>query len=51
MTLLALRIYIEVFQHIFLKEEITKIRGSLNMNEGLYLLLWDIPTRALGDNA
>ena len=50
-ALLVLRIYIEALQHIFLKKVIAEVRGTLNMNEGLYLLLWGIPARALGGNA
>ena len=50
MTLLVLRIYIEVLQHIFLKKVIAEVRETLNMNGGLYLLLWGIPACALGGN-
>ena len=50
-ALLVLRIYIEALQHIFLKKVIAEVRGTLNMNVGLYLLLWGIPTHAIGYNA
>jgi len=50
MALLVLRIYIEALQYIFLKKVIVEVRGTLNMNGGLYLLLWSILAYAFGGN-
>jgi len=51
MALLVLWICIEVLPHIFLKKVIAEVRGTLNINGGLYLPLWGILARALGGNA
>jgi len=50
-ALLVLWIHIDVLQHIFLKKVIAGVQGTLNMNGGLYLLLWGISAHALGGNA